>query len=87
MIVLEFEFDYYSAGDASQQFMCYTLFLLALMMIIIVLLNLLIAIMTDIFTQSYENMDYEITRAKLDFIISHWDFRKKSSRKYLVVAN
>ena len=57
------------------------------MIIIIVLLNLLIAIMTDIFTQSYENMDYEITKAKLDFIISNWDFRNKSSKKYLVVAN
>ena len=67
--------------------MCYALFILALMIIIIVLLNLLIAIMTDIFTQSYENMDYEITKAKLDFIISNWDFRNKSSKKYLVVAN
>ena len=87
MIVLEFEFDDYTAGEASQQFMCYALFVMALMMIIIVLLNLLIAMMTDIFTQSYENMDYEILKAKLDFIISHWDFRKRTDRKYLVVAN
>jgi hypothetical protein len=50
MIVLEFEFDAYTAGqDPSQIFMLYLLFVLALMVIIIVLLNLLIAIMADIF--------------------------------------
>ena len=69
----EFNYPDYSAGEnPTQQGILWVLYLSAILMLTLNLLNMLIAIMMDIFQKNHETKVQEEKRTHLSFIIDNW---------------
>ena len=74
----EFSTDGYGSDSGSGYYLCYTLFLMATFLIMIVFLNMLIAIMGDAFDRASENKDVDARRTKLQIRIEQGVFMEDS---------
>ena len=79
----------YSAGKTppGENFLLWTLYALSVYVFLLVLLNLLIAIMGDIFAQSYDSRETTVIKDHLRFVIDNWSKKKDYGQmKYIITA-
>lgn len=81
----------FDKGKKTQEFQLWFFFCIATFFFIIVMMNMLVAIMGEVFTKNYEIEEQNVLRTKLRFVIDNWiispfDNKQKTQIQYLVAA-
>lgn len=77
---------YFNMGDGSQAVALWILFILATFLIIVTMMNMLIAIMSDTFVDNSEVGEQNILKEHLRFVLDQWEEMEKTNINYLIAA-